>query len=125
VEARLKKGIEQLQEHGGAGIIAFNLDSLTPENSMLSDTDRETVGEHLNHINTSFLTKFHMVFADALMSGKCDGILVSTSAFADVHDHFPRMNLFSETALWLVNEADPQHKARAIELTEYLHRAKP
>lgn len=105
VEKQLKKGCQQLRDMGGPGIVAFNLDDTTPERAILVQPTRQAANDYLHRLNVAFTRRHQRHFQEAVMRGKCDGILLATAAQADIADMSPRFNRFTQFTLWTVREA--------------------
>lgn len=105
VASQLRKGCKQLSSMGGPGVVAFNLDDLTPERSLLVQPTRQVANDHLHALNIAFMQRHQKEFQDAVMAGKCDGVLLSTTAQADVAGMSPRFNRVTEVTMWTVREA--------------------
>lgn len=107
VASQLRKGCNQLRAMGSPGFVAFNLDDLTPERSLLVQPTRQAANDHLHSLNIEFMKRHQLAFQDAVMAGKCDGVLLATTAQADVAGMSPRFNRVTEITLWTVQEASP------------------
>lgn len=105
VASQLRKGYKQLRAMGSPGLIAFNLDDITPERSLLVQPSRQAANDALHRLNIEFMQRHQMEFQEAVMDGKCDGVLLATTAQADVADMSPRFNRVTEFTLWTVAEA--------------------
>ncbi len=64
-------------------------------------------GDALQSINIQFMQRHQLEFQEAVMAGKCDGVLLATTAQADVAGMSPRFNRVTEVTLWTVAEATP------------------
>lgn len=100
VEKQLRIGIRQVIESGNKGIVAFNLDNLTPEDSILSKSDGEGSLRRLAAFNDEFVERHRWAFQDAVKAKKIDGILVSTSVPADIKTDVRRLNNLSQYTFW-------------------------
>jgi len=105
VEKQLQKGCRQLRAVGVPGVVAFNLDDLTPQRSILVQPTRLATNDFLHARNIAFLERHRLVLQEAVMSGGCDAILLATAAHADIEGMSPRFNRVTEFTLWTVNEA--------------------
>lgn len=112
VASQLRKGCHQLRSMGCSGVVAFNLDDLTPERSLLVEPTRQVVSDHLHALNMAFMQRHQQEFQDAVMASKCDGVLLATTAQADVKGMSPRFNRVTEVTLWTVEGAPPAAKLR-------------
>lgn len=105
VPSQLRKGCRQLSDMGSPGVVAFNLDDITPARSILVQPTRQAAGDALQRLNVSFMERHQLVFQEAVMAGKCDGVLLATTAQADIEGMSPRFNRVTEVTLWTVTEA--------------------
>jgi hypothetical protein len=105
VGKQFSKGLRQLAPYSGAGLVAFNLDDLTPECSILRAANRRDASEHLHGLNIAFMERHQMRFQEAVMAGRCDGVWISSCVHADVEGLSPRFNRVTENTLWTVTGA--------------------
>ncbi|WP_414495147.1 hypothetical protein [Stenotrophomonas maltophilia] len=99
-ENAFKLGCEQLGRHGRPGIVAFNLDDLTPEYEIWTAPSVRELKQRLDEFNCAFVKAHQALFCAALRRGDCDGVLVSTSVISDVPDMSPPINVTRSTAVW-------------------------
>ena len=100
-ENAFKLGCEQLGRHGKPGIVAFNLDDLTPEYKVWTAPTEREVKQRLDEFNSAFIRGHQELFCAALQRGDCDGVLVYTSVISDVADMNPPINMIPSTAVWM------------------------
>lgn len=105
VASQLRKGCHQLRAMGSPGIVAFNLDDTTPERALLVQPTRQAANDFLHRRNLAFMRRHLKDFDNAVMSGRCDGVLLATTAQADIAGMSPRFNRVTEFTLWTVTEA--------------------
>jgi len=105
VKKQLQKGCRQLHAMGAPGVVAFNLDDITPQRSILVRHSRVATNDFLYARNIAFIERHRFVLQEAVMSGSCDAILLATAAQADIEGMSPRFNRVTEFTLWTVNEA--------------------
>ncbi|MFL9996241.1 hypothetical protein PQR34_34610 [Paraburkholderia sediminicola] len=120
VGKQLTKGLKQIEPYRGAGLVAFNLDDLTPGESILASATRSEASGHLDAINRAFIERHRFRFQKAVMDGKCDGIWVSSCVHADIAGLSPRFNRITESTLWTVTEARLATRLRIAELRHLL-----
>ncbi len=84
VEKAFHKGLEQLKKHNKPGVVAFNLDDLTPGNSVWQVKESSSLESELEKINTSFIRKNERLFRIADDLEYCDGVIVSTSVMSEI-----------------------------------------
>lgn len=116
VASQLRKGCQQLRAMGAPGVVAFNLDDLTPERSLLVQPTRQAANDHLHARNIAFMQRHQEEFQEAVLAGKCDGVLLSTTAQADVEGMSPRFNRVTEVTMWTVESAPPGAHLRTAAL---------
>ncbi|WP_423193149.1 hypothetical protein [Cupriavidus sp. H18C2] len=104
VEAQMRKGAKRLLPFQGHGLIALNLDDLAPSETLLRCESKETASAYLHQFNLDFVERHRRVLQRFVMDGKCDGILVSTTTPSDIEHSETRLNTFTQTALWTLNE---------------------
>ena len=112
VESQLRRGCEQLIPYGGHGIVAFNIDDLTPERSLLQSRSNEEAADFLAGINSAFIDRHMRHFTRFVKEGRCDGVLVSTTALADILGSRVRMNTYTQTTLWTLGDAPIETRSR-------------
>jgi len=93
-------GCKQLRRCGKPGIVAFNLDDLTPEHEIWTASTKCELKQRLDQANSDFIKTHEELFSAALQRGDCDGVLVSTSVISDVPDMTPSINVTRSTAVW-------------------------
>lgn len=108
VEAQVRKGAQQLHEHGLPGLVALNLDDLVPADSVLQSPTFDSAMDFLHSFNSDFIRRNQLKIQRFLKDGRCDGIMIYTSAFADVKESERRFNSVSTTTLWTIETVSPQ-----------------
>ena len=106
VASQLRKGCHQLRAMGSPGIVAFNLDDITPGRALLVQPTRQAANDFLHSRNLAFMRRHQQHFQNAVMRGRCDGVLLATTAQADIAGMSPRFNRVTEFTLWTVHEAE-------------------
>ena len=124
VEKQLQKGCRQLADMGGPGVVAFNLDDMTPARAILVRPTRQAASDHLHGLNIAFMKRHQRQFQDAVLSGRCDGVLLSTTVQTDVEGMSPRFNRITEVTLWTVESAPPGAQLRTAALNRLVNRLK-
>lgn len=121
VAKQLQKGCRQLRAMGAPGVVAFNLDDITPQRSILVQPTRLATSDFLHARNIAFMERHRLVLQEAVMSGGCDAILLATAAQADIEGMSPRFNRFTEFTLWTVNEAGAGSHVRIAALRRLIN----
>lgn len=91
---------EQLGKHGKPGIVAFNLDDLTPEHEVWTASTTQELKIRLDELNEDFIRAHQTLFSAAQQRGDCDGVLVSTSVISEVPEMNLPIKLSRSTAMW-------------------------
>jgi hypothetical protein len=102
---RFSKGLKQLLPYSGAGLVAFNLDDLTPERSLLRAAVRRDASDYLHKLNVAFIERHRKQFQNAVAAGKCDGVWISSCVHADISGLSPRFNRVTQTTIWTLTGA--------------------
>jgi len=105
VEKHVRKGASQLEPFGNGGIIALNLDDLTPAGYVVAQPDRMLAKKFLDDFNMAFVHRHRNMLQRAIMDGKCDGFIISTTAAAVLSNEEPAFNLVTQSSLWHLKEA--------------------
>jgi hypothetical protein len=122
VASRFKDGCRQLRDHRRQGIVAFNLDDLTPENSVWKESEQKALQLRMTTMNQDFVYRHKEHFSKAIARGECDGILVCTSVISDVQDMALPLNIAWSTAVW-TGGSNPGAQQRLGYFKECLDRA--
>ena len=100
---QFSKGLKQLRPYSGAGLVAFNLDDLTPERSLLRAPARHDASDYLHKLNVAFIERHHRRFQNAVVEGLCDGVWIWSCVHADIPDLSPRFNRIAQNTIWTVS----------------------
>lgn len=103
VEAQMRKGVKQLTKFGVPGLVAFNIDDLTPEHSIFISIDARVAGDHLANMNRDFIDRHRRVFDRYVADGRCHGVLVTTNVVADLQKAQQRLNTYAQTTIWTLS----------------------
>ncbi|HCI1651737.1 TPA: hypothetical protein NOE00_002087 [Pseudomonas aeruginosa] len=114
VGGHVSKGAKQLAPFGNGGIIALNLDDLAPAGSLLHDQNRVTARQFLDAFNMDFVNRHRRVLQRALMDGKCDGFILSTTTTAVLAEEEEPFNLVTQTSLWHLKEGAADGRGRFL-----------
>jgi hypothetical protein len=117
---QFSKGLKQLLPYAGAGLVAFNLDDLTPERSILQASARQDASDHLHQLNVAFIERHRRQFQKAVVAGRCDGIWIWSCVHADVRGLSPRFNRITESTIWRLSSADHGAQSRIGKLKSVL-----
>ena len=96
-------GCGQLRTHGLPGVVAFNLDDLMPEKTLVRAQSTAALHETLARKGKKFATDHEAVFKRGFRLGECEGVLISISAVSLVEEASLPINLARVPVLF----ADP------------------
>lgn len=100
VNKLLSIGAKQIVGSGNKGIVAFNIDELTPADSILQLAQGDASLRRLAKFNDEFIQRHHSQFLRYVKSKKIDGVLVSTSVPADLKTDSRRLNNLTQYTFW-------------------------
>jgi hypothetical protein len=112
VEGQMRKGVKQLRAAGGPGLVAFNIDDLVPENSLLTSKTLREGTDFMVDFNRQFIDRHRQRIQRYVADGRCDGVLVSASVPSSIETVSPQFNNHSQTTLWTLNEVNPIARER-------------
>ncbi|MFG8723603.1 hypothetical protein ACEPUM_09725 [Pseudomonas aeruginosa] len=104
----IDKGARQLEPFGNGGIIALNLDDLTPAGHVFMEQDAAGAKQFLEAFNMDFVNRRRNLLQRAVTAGKCDGFLISTTALCILRSADTAFNLITQSSLWHLREAAPE-----------------
>ncbi|MCF1436596.1 hypothetical protein GOZ97_24370 [Agrobacterium vitis] len=107
VTGQIKKGTRQLAKFEKKGIIALNLDDLTPPGRVIYDRNGTAAKRFLTELNMSFVERHRYTLQRPVKEGKCDGFIISTTAAAVLAEEEQPFNLVTQTSLWHIKESTP------------------
>lgn len=96
----LSQAVAQFETEFDFGIIAINLDDLTPANTILKARSLEQMSEMINQVNYFFVKKHDRHLRKYLETGRAISALVSTAVIADVPTAKPRFLNSRQSAVW-------------------------
>lgn len=108
VEKRVSHAAKQLAPFNNGGVIALNLDDLVPVGKVVSVPTKELAKAILTKFNLDFIERHRDVLQDAVMGGKCDGFIISTTAFAVLAEEETSAYLASQSSLWHLGDSSPE-----------------
>ncbi|AKH36879.1 MULTISPECIES: hypothetical protein [Nitrosomonas] len=100
----LSQAVSQLEGNFDFGMIAINLDDLTPPNNILKATSIDQMLEMISQLNFSFIRRHERHFRKYLEPGRAIAAFVSTSVISDVITAKPRFNNSRQSTLWTIPE---------------------
>ncbi|GLO09877.1 TPA: hypothetical protein QEM76_005861 [Pseudomonas putida] len=108
LENQIKRGCEQLAPFGHAGVIALNLDDLTPVGKVVAQPTKTLAIEFLAEFTTDFIGKHLRLLQQAVVKGRCDGFIVSTAAAAILSEEDTSPYLATHYTLWHSTDKSPE-----------------
>ena len=102
VEKVLSNGVSQIEREYEFGIVAINIDDLTPSDSLLVANSKEAMADKINKLNDVFLKKHERHFRKYLSTGRILSALVSTTVLADLEKERVRLNNASQSTVWMI-----------------------
>lgn len=114
VEKHVSKGAKQIAPFENGGIIALNLDDLTPAGHVVSQSNKVLAKQFLGDFNMAFVERHRNVLQQAIMDGKCDGFIISTTAVAVLEEEETPLYLATQSSLWHLKEASPEARERFL-----------
>lgn len=112
VEGQIKKARGQLAKFGGQGIIALNIDELTPENKLFPWPNTEVAGDKLSSLLQAFVDRHRDAMQNAVMKQQCDGFVLSVSVLVDLENSKPRFNYQTQIRMWNLSDGPAASRIR-------------
>lgn len=119
-EAQVRSGCKQLARFGGWGVVALIIDNFIPAERILVTGSREAAADALQRLNREFLHRQQKKFERFMLQGRCQGILVSSSALAQLTDLRVNFNTVHEATVWTLQEFHPDVRHTLSELASAL-----
>lgn len=114
VEKNVSKGAKQLAPFENGGVIALNLDDLTPAGHVVVQPDKSSAKQFLADFNMAFVDRHRHILQRAIMDGKCDGFIISTTAVAILEKEETQLFLATQSSLWHLKEATLEARERFL-----------
>lgn len=114
--SQVRSACKQLRNFGAQGIVALNIDELVPENNVLHGPTFVSTGRHLQELADDYLDRHRLDFQKAVVGEKCDAILISITALAEIEGSKPRWNYQTETMFWSVSDKNAPGRERLMQL---------
>ncbi|WP_095064585.1 hypothetical protein [Pseudomonas sp. Irchel s3f19] len=112
LEKQIQKGCAQLAPFHHAGVIALNLDDLTPPGQVVAQPTKSLAIEFLNRFTMTFIGKYLRLLEQAVVLGRCDGFIVSTAAAAILSQEDTSPYLATHYTLWHTTDKAPEARDR-------------
>lgn len=111
LQSLLSKAVSQIEKNSCEfGIVAINIDHLTPEKSILNKNTFTEVADALYEENIKFLHRNEHHFLKYLNKNRILAVIICTNVIADVAKETPRFNNAFQWAIWTVPNLDKRHK---------------
>lgn len=114
VEKVLSQAVAQIESEFDFGIVAINLDDLTPADSILKAATFAEVSEYLNSFCMQFLKLHEPRFQKYLNASRIVAVWISTGSRTDVELERPKFSNARQSVVWTVPDLLESHK-RAID----------
>ena len=102
VEKVLSQGVAQIEDKYEFGIIAINIDNLTPAGTILVVDTQEEMADRVSDLNKDFLRRHERHFRRYLTSGRLLSALISTNVLADFRGERVRLNNARQSTVWTI-----------------------
>ncbi len=102
----LSEAIAQIEDNYDIGVVALNLDELTPANSILKAPSVEKAVEIINKNNDNFISKHERYLRKYLANGRAISALVSTCVLADIVSSKTRIFTMRQATVWSIPGLD-------------------
>lgn len=116
IESQVRKGAKQLERHGSPGLVAINFDDLAPANALLRSQSQISASDFLAKLNHDAIDRNQARLQRFIVDGRCDGLLVSTTALADIVDSTTRFNTYTQTTLWTLSSIEKEQHDRIAQI---------
>lgn len=113
---QVRSACKQLRNFGAQGIVALNIDELVPENKVLRGPAFVSTGLHLQKVAEDYLDRHRLNLQKAVAGEKCDAIIISITALAEIVGSKPRWNYQTETMFWSVSDKNTPGRERLTQL---------
>tara|TARA_B100001063_G_scaffold131134_1_gene122577 strand:- start:6576 stop:7424 length:849 start_codon:yes stop_codon:yes gene_type:complete len=111
LEKQLSKGVKQIKLNGFLfGIVAINIDNLTPEGSILKQDTVKMALDKLHDLNMGFIKKNERHFLKYLKESRLIAVIIHSSVVADIPSASPRFNNLSQTTMWTMKGLEEKLK---------------
>ncbi len=100
-EKVLSEGVAQIEKKYKYGIVAINIDELTPPNSIQVENTQEEMARRLDELNLAFMHRHKKHFKKYLSAGRLLSALVSTAVLADLRGGGVRLNNARQSGVWI------------------------
>ena len=111
VEKILSEAVSQVEAYFDVGVIALNLDDLTPPGTVLRVRNKIEMDSFLQKYTDDFIARHERHFRKYLASGRIVSALVSVNVIADVQDWTVQFNDARSSIAWTIPGLEPKKEA--------------
>lgn len=108
----LSQAVSQFESDFDFGIIAINLDDLTPANTILKANSIEQMSKMINQVNYNFMKDHERHLRRYLEPGRAICALISTAVVADVPNTKPCFFNSRQSVVWNIPGLPPEKEAQ-------------
>lgn len=116
VETQMRKGVQQMSQFNGAGLVAFNIDDLVPADALMRSRTSTEASDYLAALNKDFIDRHQRHIQRFVTGERCDGILVATTVLTDIAEGGTRFNNHLQLTVWTLDGARPRTRERIARL---------
>lgn len=110
----LSNAVKQIERDFDFGIVAINIDDITPENAILQVPTYKQFGDFVSNLNVEFIKGNERFFRKYLSAGRIISALVSTTLLADIQQERVRFNNSRQSTIWTIPDLE-QEKHRQLD----------
>lgn len=104
----LSRAVSQIQRSLNLGIVAVNLDDLTPANSILQASTPEVATKMLDKKIYGFMAEHERYLRKYIEPGRAIAVIVSCAVVADLNQNNPRFCNVRQTIAWHIPSISPK-----------------
>ena len=113
LQSVLSKAVSQIEKNSCEfGIVAINIDHLTPEKSILNKNTFTEVADTLYEENIKFSHRNEHHFLKYLNKNRILAVIICTNVIADVAKETPRFNNAFQWVIWTAPSLNKRHKEK-------------
>ena len=111
VEKVLSEAVGQVEACFDVGVVALNIDDLTPPDTVLRVRNKMEMDSFLQKHTDDFIARHERHFRKYLASGRIVSALVSVNVIADIQDWKVQFNNARSSIAWTIPGLEPEKKA--------------
>lgn len=97
---RIQSAVRQIERYGTCGLIAVNIDDLTPQDKILKTDTADQAAGFLRNFITGFMHAHEHTLRRYIEPGRAIAVLVSCAALSDIKDNEPRFCNYRQNFVW-------------------------